>query len=357
MGDNRSEISPSGRIYRGNKTPHEGIDVLPPPPPWRVFNRQAQTDRGRTYQATEKEIELVNAALYLRRPLLVTGKPGVGKTSLAYAVAYELGLSDVLVWSITTRSTLQQGLYTYDAIARLQDASLAWSQGKDGKLSEPKRAMPIVETADGAPDIGRYIRLGPLGTAFFGLLPASGASKMRPRVLLIDEIDKSDIDLPNDLLNVFEEGKFEIPELSRLPDDDSYRKISIATCDGNGLVSIERGQVRCEVFPLVIMTSNGEREFPPAFLRRCLRLTVDLPPEDTLRRIIEQRLAPGTKHSSAIKELLDTFLELRDQKKKELATDQLLNAVFLVMKDIDPVERSVLRDALLQPLSEISFTP
>src|SRR5262249_38678447 len=153
------------------------------------------TERGRGFcisdDPQDKTIELVNAALYLRRPLLITGRPGTGKSSLIYAVAWELRLGEVLRWSITSRSTLQQGLYHYDAIGRLQDSQL-------GGTTTEKRLPP---------DISKYLKLGPLGTA---LLPTA-----RPRALLIDEIDKSDLDLPNDLLNIFEEGEFPIPELER----------------------------------------------------------------------------------------------------------------------------------------------
>jgi len=117
----------------------DAIDALPEPPRWRDFTRQQEVDpkqrvtrkqrRGATFYPSELEIEMVNAALYLRRPLLVTGKPGTGKTSLAYAVAYELDLGEVLYWPITTRTTLKDGLYSYDAIGRLQDFQLAKEQG------------------------------------------------------------------------------------------------------------------------------------------------------------------------------------------------------------------------------------
>src|SRR5205823_888257 len=104
--------------------PH-AFDALPPPPPWRRFDKAGRRARGARFQVSDPEVvELVNAALLLRRPLLITGKPGTGKSSLAYAVADELQLGKVLVWPITTRSTVQEGLYSYDAIARLQDASL-----------------------------------------------------------------------------------------------------------------------------------------------------------------------------------------------------------------------------------------
>lgn len=327
-------------IFRGSGEPHDGIEMLAEPPPWRRFTEDARLDRGKKYHLGREEIELVNAALYLRRPLLVTGKPGTGKSSLAYAVAYELGLGKVLLWSITTRSTLQQGLYSYDAIARLQDASLAKSD---------RHGMGKEQTE---PPIGRYIRLGPLGTA---MLPASAASPVRrpkPRVLLIDEIDKSDIDLPNDLLNIFEEGEFEIPELARLPEDEQFKTIGVLPYDSNEKVEVERGRVHCNAFPFVVLTSNGEREFPPAFLRRCLRLEVKPHPPEVLAQIVEDRLAPRPEEQSVVRALIDEFIDRRDREKLELSTDQLLNAVYLAVQGIDPSKKSELRDALFRSLSE-----
>lgn len=105
-----SEDNPKWWIYQGTRN----IDELPPPPPWREFTEKARQKRGQNFEPSPEESELVNAALYLRRPLLITGKPGVGKTSLAYAVAYELNLGEVLRWSITTQTKLEDGLYRYD---------------------------------------------------------------------------------------------------------------------------------------------------------------------------------------------------------------------------------------------------
>ncbi|MFN6159784.1 MAG: AAA family ATPase, partial [Dolichospermum sp.] len=280
---------------------------LPKPPSWRDFNNSnsdPKKRRAETFQARPEEIELVNAALYLRRPLLVTGKPGTGKTSLAYAVAYELGLGEVLHWPITTRTTLKDGLYSYDAIGRLQDA-----KDKD---------------KDNLAEIGKYINLGSLGTA---LLPSK-----KPRVLLIDEIDKSDIDLPNDLLHIFEEGEFEIPELRRIA--DKLDQVEVQTAYKDQKATIEKGRIRCTSFPFVILTSNGERDFPPPFLRRCIRLNIQEPDKKELERIVKAHLQLDDKLPEIADKLIDQFLKKRQN--GELATDQLLNAVYLVTRENSP---------------------
>ncbi|WP_119727840.1 AAA family ATPase [Thermomonospora amylolytica] len=315
-------------IYRGNGEPHDGISRLPDPPPWRRFDqegpRMGAVERAVSYRPAPNVVEMVNAALYLRRPLLVTGKPGTGKSALAYNVAYELGLGRVLEWPITSRATLDEGLYKYDAIGRLHETSLRQA-GTPGAPAQ-------------IPDIGRYIRLGPLGTA---LLP-----RERPRVLLIDELDKSDIDLPNDLLNVFEEGGFRIPELERLPEDQGT--VEVMTADGDGRVPVTRGQVRCSAFPIVIITSNGEREFPPAFLRRCIRLAIEAPGPELLAEIVRAHLGRDAEEDSA--DIIAEFLERRSR--GDLATDQLLNAIFLATSGARAPESAMetLREAILRPL-------
>ncbi len=246
-------------IYQGTGEPHDGKVRLPPPPPWRHFDGQpvmkAPEPNPEAVQrlgskamgrwADDDELLMVNAALYLRRPLLVTGRPGIGKTSLAYRVARELRLGPVLRWRITSRSTLQDGLYRYDPLARLEDAS-------------HKPTLP--GAADSVPwrpgsSLAPYIRLGPLGTA---LLPWC-----EPRVLLIDNLDKGDIDLPDDLVDVMEEGEFDIPELKRLTAQPVTARLRT---DDDAEVTIEHGKVRCHAFPFVVITTYP-RSYSPGFLR------------------------------------------------------------------------------------------
>ncbi|MGW7092318.1 AAA family ATPase [Streptomyces sp. NPDC054874] len=349
---------PDWWLYRSAPEPHDGIRRLPAAPPWRSFSTSSTSEdlpdppplveerdghrrlgrhlRAVTYQADREEIHLVNMAMMLRRPLLVTGRPGVGKSTLAYSIARELRLGPVLRWPVTSRTSMQDGQYHYDAIGRLQDVGLR------ERLVEVSRPGEEAPTAVEAPDIGRYLRLGPLGTA---LLPWR-----IPRVLLIDEIDKSDVDFPNDLLHVFEEGEFTIPELTRL----ARPTARVMTADDGGSVELSQGQVRCHEFPVVIMTSNEEREFPPAFLRRCIRLEIRQPDRAKLARLVAAHLPMSQGPSPAVREQLITeFLRKQDDDGAELANDQLLNAV-RVAQSIwnDPEERDLVRDHLMRPLNE-----
>ncbi|MEU6040931.1 MoxR family ATPase [Actinomadura sp. NPDC047616] len=347
---------PAWWIYRGTGRPlaeGELAAALPPPPPWRTFDggpalpsppaderdfvrRLGPTAGGRPRLADREEIDIVNTALLLRRPLLITGEPGVGKSSLAYRVARELGLGRVLRWPVSSRSTLREGLYEYDAIGRAQDAATARQLAGSGRgphsgpeADDARRARPVRDgRADGDANggdaagatadtgLGNYLQLGALGTA---LLPYE-----LPRVLLIDELDKSDIDLPNDLLDVFEEGEYRIPELVRVGAREPV--VTVHTADPGGTAEIVRGHVRCRAFPLIFITSNGERDFPPAFLRRCLLYTMKEPDEARLADMVSAHFTDSSDERT--RQLVRRFLEYR-RSQGRLAADQLLNAAYL----------------------------
>ncbi|MFL9867273.1 MoxR family ATPase [Paraburkholderia fungorum] len=324
------------KIFTGG-APHDGLTTLPPPPPWRfahalaplappaadLAGSESEARRARPFIVSDPMRIAVNAALYLRRPLLLTGRPGTGKSTLIAKVAHELRLGAVLRWPINSRSTVRSGVYEYDAVGRLQAG----------------RNEPPVE---------QYLKLGPLGTA----LVASDW----PRALLIDEIDKSDLDFANDLLNVIEEGEYEIPELRRLGKGDE--PIPVTDFEGN-TVPIVGGRLQCRQFPFVMMTSNAEREFPAPFLRRCVRLEIEPPEPDELLRIVESHLAEhaGVLDPAEIKELVDRF-DSDQRENQDVATDQLLNAVFLTvaMKNLqkrrfNKEELLAVREQLMRPLS------
>lgn len=337
-------------IYRGTGAPHDGMERLPAPPPWREFDGDPQApppaalepsserrlgQRGREashHRPSTRECEMVNAALYLRRPLLVTGQAGSGKSTLAHSVAYELNLGRVLTWPIVSRSTLRDGLYAYDAIGRLQDAQLERAE---------RRADAGAADAAGEPGggIGRYVRLGPLGTA---LLPST-----RPRVLLVDELDKSDIDLPNDLLHVLEAGEFTIPELERIADRAPV--VEVLSDDGTK-VPVRGGRVRCSAFPVIVLTSNGEREFPAPLRRRCIELQLPVPDRARLTGMVRAHFPDGDDERFA--ELIDRFLAAGPGDVR--AVDQLLNAIELTRQaDWDQTDGSARRvtEELMRPIN------
>ncbi|WP_328378636.1 MoxR family ATPase [Streptomyces sp. NBC_01020] len=341
-------------IYRGTGDPDpERIDRRPAPPPWRDFGappidyRVPEADSATTRRLGTRAVplavpgsealRLINAALYLRRPLLITGEPGSGKSTLAHDLAFELGLGRVLQWPVVSRSELRDGLYSYDAIGRLQDAQLArledgegGGNGGNGPAGGPHPAG----------DIGRYLRLGPLGTA---LLAAE-----RPRVLLIDELDKSDIDLPNDLLNVLEEGEFTLPELERVADRPGQQTVQVLTDDGLR-APVTGGRVRCRAFPVVVMTSNRERDFPAPLLRRCIHLDLAAPRDERLAAMVQAHFGAGS---------YDEYIGLVDRFVRTEAdggvrpTDQLLNAIYLVQHTAGrhPADQEAVADLLMRPL-------
>jgi MoxR-like ATPase len=369
-----AEVVKDWWIYRGAGTAAEKQALLAEHrPPWRSFKGKPDPGyappgtsgasweethrRGAGYVPDEEEKDAVNTALYLRRPLLVTGKPGVGKSTLAHSIATDLELGPVLHWPITSRSSLRDGLYQYDAIGRLHDANLrhldaaaALTKGEPSATGAALRpdasGAPPLPASSGRPPggpIAPYLRLGPLGTAL--------VAQERPRVLLVDEIDKSDIDLPGDLLTVFEEGAFEIPELARIAAHHPTVKIGTQD-DPEPQVEIERGRIQCLAFPIVVLTSNGERDFPPPFLRRCIRLNLKPPSQEKLTQIVRQRLAldEGT-DDAPYRDLIEAYLERRVE--GDLATDQLLNAVQLRLSGAwsDDNDRTQFLDTVLQRLT------
>ena len=232
------------------------------------------------YVATEDLTVAVNAAVLLERPLLIKGEPGTGKTELAKQVASALGL-ELIEWNIKSTTKAQQGLYEYDAVSRLRDSQLGDERVRD---------------------VGNYIRKGKLWTAF------EADQKV---VLLIDEIDKADIEFPNDLLQELDKMAFHVYET------------------GETVAAKNR--------PVVIITSNNEKELPDAFLRRCFFHYISFPDQDTMRQIVKV-------HYPDIKEQLLTtaltqFYEIREQQglKKKPSTSEVLDWLKLLLaEDLSP---------------------
>ncbi len=221
------------------------------------------------YVAAPELLASVNIAAALEKPLLVKGEPGTGKTMLAQAVADALGL-ELLIWSIKSTTKAQDGLYVYDTVQRLYDSQF----GAD------------------VSDIGKYIKLGKLGEAF---------RRTERCVLLIDEIDKADIEFPNDLLWELDRMEFYIPETKET--------------------------VRAAVRPLVIITSNAEKELPDAFLRRCVFHYIDFPDAEMMERIVRAHF--DRLDDRLLKQALESFYAIRALRglQKKPSTSELIDWV------------------------------
>lgn len=288
---------------------------LPPPPPWRRRDRTPPP-----FEVTKDLVNAVNAALHLRRPLLLTGRPGSGKSTLVDLIAAELSLGEVLRWHITSKSTLVDALYQYDALGRLHATQIGGSESsKTG--------------------VERYVTLGALGTAL---------ASPHPRALLIDEIDKSDLDLPGDLLNVLELGEFEVPPLARAVPSAAHDAFVVYGAD-RARYEVPEGVVRTRHFPVIVLASNGERTFPPPFLRRCIRFNMPVPNAELLTRIVRRHLGDA---GAAEQETIGDFAE-KLRSGHNLAIDQLLNLLHLVTGTAAPgtETRAVLETLLLEELS------
>lgn len=232
------------------------------------MQEQSKYKGSQDYVVTEELMNAVNVAIALKKPLLIKGEPGTGKTMLAQSIAEALGI-DLLVWSIKSTTKAQEGLYTYDTVQRLYD-----SQFGEGDVK----------------DIGRYVKLGRMGESFVADTPP---------VLLIDEIDKADLEFPNDLLWELDKMEFYIPETKET------------------VVAKNR--------PIVIITSNAEKELPDAFLRRCIFHYIAFPDRDKMEEIVKVHY--GDVEKTLMDNAIEAFYKLREMKdlQKLPSTSELLD--------------------------------
>lgn len=232
------------------------------------------------YIPSPELVKAVNLAIYLQRPLLLKGEPGCGKTLLARAIAYEFGKRLQLEnynypyfsWNIKSTTRAKEGLYTYDAVGRLRDAQLVSTDSYKTYLKQEE----IQELSVRLKNPDDYITWGALGNAF-------REEKRRP-ILLIDEIDKADIDFPNDLLLELEEQRFQITETGE--------------------------EIKAKQPPIVIITSNDEKELPDAFLRRCIFFYIEFPSKERLQEILEAHF-PDFSNEELVKAAVEKFINLR----------------------------------------------
>jgi MoxR-like ATPase len=257
---------------------------------------------SQNYVATQDLMLAVNAAITLKRPLLVKGEPGTGKTMLAEEVAQALGMP-LLQWHIKSTTKAQQGLYEYDAVSRLRDSQMSSVDG--GK-----------ESSDRVKDIHNYIVKGVLWQAF---------TADQPVALLIDEIDKADIEFPNDLLRELDRMEFYCYETREL--------------------------VKAVNRPLVFITSNNEKELPDAFLRRCFFHYIKFPDADTMQQIVDVHF-PGLK-KELLTAAMQTFYDVRNLPgiKKKPSTSELLDWLKLLLAEDIPL------DALQSADNKVSVPP
>jgi len=237
------------------------------------------------YIATQELKIAVNAAVALERPLLIKGEPGTGKTVLAYEMAAALN-APLITWHIKSTTKAHNGLYEYDAVSRLRDSQLGDERVRD---------------------VRNYLKPGKLWEAF--------TSPVRP-ILLIDEIDKADIEFPNDLLQDLDRMEFYVHETGET--------------------------IRAAVRPIVVITSNNEKELPDAFLRRCFFHFIRFPDDETMKAIVEVHF-PGIK-PRLVSEALKTFYAIRDTPglKKKPSTSELLDWLKLLM--VDDIQPETLRE-------------